>query len=139
MSLVSVICISFFFLMIRRPPRSTRTDTLFPYTTLFLSQRRHPPPGAQRGVRPRHVRSGAAHQRARRIRRLTGGLPTPAGGRRRGDRQHRLALRQDVREVQRRLLRLPGGDRKSVVLGKRVSVRVEFGGRSTIKKKKKYH
>src|SRR3546814_11969491 len=29
------ICI--FFLMIRRPPRSTRTDTLFPYTTLFRS------------------------------------------------------------------------------------------------------
>src|SRR3546814_3065676 len=31
-----------FFLMIRRPPRSTRTDTLFPYTTLFRS-RGHPP------------------------------------------------------------------------------------------------
>src|SRR3546814_16252656 len=30
----------FFFLMIRRPPRSTRTDTLFPYTTLFRSRRR---------------------------------------------------------------------------------------------------
>src|SRR3546814_6023599 len=30
-----VFCI--FFLMIRRPPRSTRTDTLFPYTTLFRS------------------------------------------------------------------------------------------------------
>src|SRR3546814_17148757 len=29
----------FFFLMIRRPPRSTRTDTLFPYTTLFRSAR----------------------------------------------------------------------------------------------------
>src|SRR3546814_3621501 len=29
--------IIFFFLMIRRPPRSTRTDTLFPYTTLFRS------------------------------------------------------------------------------------------------------
>src|SRR3546814_15990850 len=28
----------FFFFMIRRPPRSTRTDTLFPYTTLFRSQ-----------------------------------------------------------------------------------------------------
>src|SRR3546814_4335485 len=28
-----------FFLMIRRPPRSTRTDTLFPYTTLFRSFR----------------------------------------------------------------------------------------------------
>src|SRR3546814_13433575 len=30
----------FFFLMIRRPPRSTRTDTLFPYTTLFRSLER---------------------------------------------------------------------------------------------------
>src|SRR3546814_13384828 len=28
--------------MIRRPPRSTRTDTLFPYTTLFRSLRRRP-------------------------------------------------------------------------------------------------
>src|SRR3546814_10311973 len=27
----------FFFVMIRRPPRSTRSDTLFPYTTLFRS------------------------------------------------------------------------------------------------------
>src|SRR3546814_11316362 len=27
----------FLFLMLRRPPRSTRTDTLFPYTTLFRS------------------------------------------------------------------------------------------------------
>src|SRR3546814_18176377 len=32
------ICVCFF-LMIRRPPRSTRTDTLFPYTTLFRSLR----------------------------------------------------------------------------------------------------
>src|SRR3546814_21009883 len=30
-------CCFLFFLMIRRPPRSTRTDTLFPYTTLFRS------------------------------------------------------------------------------------------------------
>src|SRR3546814_19972398 len=46
----------FFFLKIRRPPRSTRTDTLFPYTTLFRSQqeaaqslRSHvePPPGSE--------------------------------------------------------------------------------------------
>src|SRR3546814_5385910 len=29
----------FFFLIKRRPPRSTRTDTLFPYTTLFRSSR----------------------------------------------------------------------------------------------------
>src|SRR3546814_2888268 len=27
--------------MLRRPPRSTRTDTLFPYTTLFRSKRTH--------------------------------------------------------------------------------------------------
>src|SRR3546814_6492450 len=32
--------LSFFFLMIRRPPRSTRTDPLFPYTTLFRSTRK---------------------------------------------------------------------------------------------------
>src|SRR3546814_12555255 len=34
---VALIYVFFFFLMIRRPPRSTRTDTLFPYTTLFRS------------------------------------------------------------------------------------------------------
>src|SRR3546814_20450941 len=35
---MSTICnFLFFFLRIRRPPRSTRTDTLFPYTTLFRS------------------------------------------------------------------------------------------------------
>src|SRR3546814_16031858 len=41
-----VCCADFFFLMIRRPPRSTRTDTLFPYTTLFRSP--HGPPSAPR-------------------------------------------------------------------------------------------
>src|SRR3546814_2591649 len=35
-SCVSRVCV--FFLMIRRPPRSTRTDTLLPYTTLFRSE-----------------------------------------------------------------------------------------------------
>src|SRR3546814_2823023 len=43
----------FFFLMIRRPPRSTRTDTLFPYTTLSRSHRHHPP---QQGVERRRHR-----------------------------------------------------------------------------------
>src|SRR3546814_17946518 len=33
----SLICCDLFFLMIRRTPRSTRLDTLFPYTTLFRS------------------------------------------------------------------------------------------------------
>src|SRR3546814_2756893 len=55
----------FFFLMTRRPPRSTRTDTLFPYTTLFRSL------GLLRlDIRSRvpHV-DGGAHpgQRARRL------------------------------------------------------------------------
>src|SRR3546814_17035230 len=36
--------------MIRRPPRSTRTDTLFPYTTLFRSRRHRP--GDGRGPPP---------------------------------------------------------------------------------------
>src|SRR3546814_16177343 len=49
MSQVSVLVSRFFFLMIRRPPRSTRTDTLLPYTTLFRSvlstiARPNPPP-----------------------------------------------------------------------------------------------
>src|SRR3546814_12775873 len=39
-----------FFLMIRRPPRSTRTDTLFPYTTLFRSGARLLDPGDRVGV-----------------------------------------------------------------------------------------
>src|SRR3546814_8523009 len=48
--------------MIRRPPRSTRTDTLFPYTTLFRSlparrsDRRRP-----RGTRRRALRIGHRH------------------------------------------------------------------------------
>src|SRR3546814_11039004 len=41
--MMSLYLFVFFFLMIRRPPRSTRTDTLFPYTTLFRS----PPVSAQ--------------------------------------------------------------------------------------------
>src|SRR3546814_20565488 len=41
----SLLCL-FFFLMIRRPPRSTRTDTLFPYTTLFRSEDARHRPGA---------------------------------------------------------------------------------------------
>src|SRR3546814_18840571 len=53
--------LSVFFLMIRRPPRSTRTDTLFPYPTLFRS--------ARRGRHPDGDDSGRRSQRARRDRR----------------------------------------------------------------------
>src|SRR3546814_10078284 len=57
-----------FFLMIRRPPRSTRTDTLFPYTTLFRST--HVPtrarltPGAT-GPVPRILRQGRTARQTR--------------------------------------------------------------------------
>src|SRR3546814_18488824 len=51
----------FFFLMIRRPPISTRTDTLFPYTTLFRSCSRwsHPPSRQTdcRGARAIHLQA----------------------------------------------------------------------------------
>src|SRR3546814_12279637 len=50
--------------MIPRPPRSTRTDTLFPYTTLFRACRG----GSQRGLDPARraafARSGSADERA---------------------------------------------------------------------------
>src|SRR3546814_12282394 len=44
-----------FFLMIRRPPRSTRTDTLFPYTTLFRSGLKTRLEGESAMPRPNHV------------------------------------------------------------------------------------
>src|SRR3546814_19512010 len=37
--LICITAVIIFFLMLRHPPRSTRTDTLFPYTTLFRSTR----------------------------------------------------------------------------------------------------
>src|SRR3546814_14497142 len=56
----------FFFLMIRRPPRSTRTDTLFPYTTLFRS----PPGSSRRRARP----SPPSPRWTGRCRRVRGGV-----------------------------------------------------------------
>src|SRR3546814_3998355 len=53
--------------MIRRPPRSTRTDTLFPYTTLFRSRRRRHADAVQSAGdhpdRARDWRVDRAHQR----------------------------------------------------------------------------
>src|SRR3546814_3918463 len=76
---------SFFFLMIRRPPSSTRTDTLFPYTTLFRSQ----DPGAVGIPQPDAVGPGddaaAALRRQALVigegRKMMGGVdPLPLGG-----------------------------------------------------------
>src|SRR3546814_16981234 len=99
--------------MIRRPPRSTRTDTLFPYPTLFRSRpaRRpelalalsdHVVPTAGQAAGP----AGTADAGAR------AQLETPAANQRRF-----------------------GIDRQSVELGKSVSVRVHLGGVRIINKK----
>src|SRR3546814_11566717 len=105
-----------FFLMIPLPPRATRTDTLLHYTTLFRSKETvHEDP------RRRCVRSEeAARDRRARPRRSEGGR---GAGRAHGD-GHLPHRRLHARRA-----------RKSVVEGKRVSVRVDLGGRSTIKNK----
>src|SRR3546814_14591748 len=100
-----------FFLMIRRPPRSTRTDTLFPYTTLFRSARayRAGRRGRQRPVahrrddqRARTPRDGG---RARNRRPLCRGLSCDQEGRDRRGADHRgatLRLLRDGRRARRR-------------------------------------
>src|SRR3546814_7664763 len=52
--------------MIRRPPRSTRTDTLFPYTTLFRSPARHrpSPPAGRHGPASRCRRAPSTRRRS---------------------------------------------------------------------------
>src|SRR3546814_1420712 len=70
---MSVCCVLFvFFLMIRRPPRTTRTDTLVPYTTLFRSERsaNAGEPGRSadrlfRGAAPGAREAGAASRRGK--------------------------------------------------------------------------
>src|SRR3546814_12199028 len=69
--LVSFKCLVLF-LMIRRPPRSTRTDTLFPYTTLFRSNH-----GAGRKLgRSHHLDHVHSRNPATRSGRDTGGMRT---------------------------------------------------------------
>src|SRR3546814_5220098 len=62
----------FFFLMIRRPPRSTRTDTLVPYTTLFRSEEAGPEELV--GQQHRHRARKHRHHRDQQER---GDQPTP--------------------------------------------------------------
>src|SRR3546814_2949441 len=51
--------------MIRRPPRSTRTDTLFPYTTLFRSEdEKGCPAGRERAAEPRDEIKDGEHAQA---------------------------------------------------------------------------
>src|SRR3712207_9340254 len=104
-----MLCVPFFFLMIRRPPRST----LFPYTTLFRSRR--PPhlpaqhglgrPALPAGVEAPPRREAAAGRALRRQRLSFGrrGVPAPVPA---------LAQRGAVGSPLLRLLRRPrGGER----------------------------
>src|SRR3546814_6533723 len=91
--------------MIRRPPRSKRTDTLFPYTTLFRSavvEQRHdplPPLPARRrrwGALARPDRD-ADRKRDRRMRTLLSGVPVRAVGRQDAGRGARGVADRDAR------------------------------------------
>src|SRR3546814_9945939 len=62
MVLSSVIWLSVFFLLIRRPPISPLTDTLCPYTTLFRSQREDAPRSA-RLLAPHPAEAGGGRRR----------------------------------------------------------------------------
>src|SRR3546814_14886881 len=113
--------------MIRRPSRSTRTDTLFPYTTLFRSVFGYDL--CDRSL-VRLCRSGA--QCERHVRQAELEKPVAAS---------RLTVIVALRRCPREDLDLPVvepeaaiEDRKSVVLGKSVSVCVDLGGRRIIKK-----
>src|SRR3546814_10213398 len=76
--------------MIRLPPRSTRTDTLFPYTTLFRSARDHR--ARRRRARTARLPPPAPGERPRRLpARGTRALSGDEGGR--GDRLHGRAAR----------------------------------------------
>src|SRR3546814_13636968 len=57
--------VRFFVLMIRRPPRSTRTDTLFPYTTLFRSEGGEAAPDSHDLRNPRLLGGCGGRQRHR--------------------------------------------------------------------------
>src|SRR3546814_8741981 len=83
------------FLMIRRPPRSTRTDTLFPYTTLFRS------PGP-RPAQDHYPRGGPGVEAWRRGRRVPPLPRVPAGDRRPRRRIRRITY-QDHRSGTRRM------------------------------------
>src|SRR3546814_10597612 len=88
----------FFFLRIRRPPRSTRTDTLFPYTTLFRScvaeGDPQSDPGAGRRIRLSAQGSAAAADRA------VPGSARYVAGRERGARQARARSEEHTSELQ---------------------------------------
>src|SRR3546814_17331411 len=117
--------------MVLRPPRSTRTDTLFPYTTLFRSRHQ---PAARRAWWRDGAETGDAADDADADATFADGLEPrwlqpPAGRRPRralGAAGVRRPVRTPVGRAQRRRTALY---RKRVVQGKSVSVRVALVGR----------
>src|SRR3546814_3481611 len=79
--IIGISPVYFFFLMIRRPPRSKRTHTLFPYTTLFRSS------GPALSAGNRYRRQAAPDGQAR---------PARAAGRRRADAARLSRVRGDA-------------------------------------------
>src|SRR3546814_18391086 len=92
---ISWLCILlflFFCLMIRRPPRSTRTDTLFPYTTLFRSRRADYRQGRPHRLGPPRLRFPERGQGAR----YGQSLAVAAGAAQRDPRTVRGGARQEL-------------------------------------------
>src|SRR3546814_14565266 len=114
--------------MVRRPPRSTRTDTLFPYTTLFRSSHED----GNEAVAPNTAEVWAEHSvwpqdpkfRLARAGGVTTLLVLPGSANLFGGRSVTL---KNVPSVTTQGMELPG-DRKSVVSGKSGAGRVDFGG-----------
>src|SRR3546814_14250459 len=121
--------------MIRRPPRSTRTDTLFPYTTLFRSQHHGdtislPPDRTWRGHRRSFTDEVPWRTRQFDRRRDHRFRPVRLGEERQIS-DHEPAERKLSRKGLHRILRTHRlhPDRKSVVLGTSVSARIYLAGR----------
>src|SRR3546814_12883529 len=116
--------------MLRRPPRSTRTDTLFPYTTRFRCVAGEPGrPDRRRWLSREVAGHAAAATQAARQRRV------------RGNTGRAVERRFFCRRCQfARWIRVRGSPRSEERrVGKSVSVRVDLGGRRILKKKKTHH
>src|SRR3546814_11155736 len=112
--------------MIRRPPRSTRTDTLFPYTTLFRSCVAFNAQIALVGF----VGGLGAQINPRLM--MRSGLSTHSIAVGNSGDLEKLLAAMGITQLQPVIDRVFPLDRKSVVWGKRVSVRVDIGGRRII-------
>src|SRR3546814_12553591 len=123
--------------MIRRPPRSTRTDTLFPYTTLFRSHARLEHTGRRQMRAVDEHRARAFDPRAIEI----ADVERHVGAILAVENQGTALAIPDAQDDERGQEIGVGDDagrvaRKSAVQGKRVTVRIDLGGRSILKKTK---